>query len=607
MQDGLPASVPIAGLIPPVFGPFAAPVESALRRWILPVELQRILDRARSHATGPAFARSVLDSLDIRFTVDDRDLQRIPRQGSTVLVANHPFGIAEGLILMVLLDSVRWDFKIVANSLLSSVDAIRDRTVLVNPFEGPSAAIENCRPVRDCWHWLMRGGLLALFPAGEVAHLCWDGHTVTDPPWKTAAARLALRTESTVVPVFFEGGNGLMFHLAGTLHPGFRTLSLPREFGKMRRRTVHLRIGSAIPYSVLHTCGDAVRATEYLRSRTFFLANRPWPAAHHARPDPAFTRTGSTAAPADERSLAEEVAALPASCELARGDEFAVFCATSTQIPRLLSAIGERREEAFQRVGEGTGKGSDLDRFDRHYHHLFLWHKSDRRLAGAYRLAITTDVIREFGVRGLYTSTLFRFGRGFMERLGPAVELGRSFICPEYQRSYAGLLLLWKGITRFVLRRPEAAVLFGAVSISREYQEASRGLIATYLTDRASHELARMVRPRIQYRDSVAGKRDLKKLAAMAASIEDLSLSIADIEEDGKGVPVLIRQYLKAGGKLIAFNVDASFSHSVDALILTDLRTAPVSMLERCMGRAAASAFLETHAAGPSEGVRAAG
>jgi len=87
------------------------------------------------------------------------------------------------------------------------------------------------------------------------------------------------------------------------------------------------------------------------------------------------------------------------------------------------------------------------------------------RLAGAYRLALTADVLKQFGIRGLYTSTLFHYKPRFFDRLGQAVELGRSFVCPEYQKSYAPLLLLWKGIMRFVLRHPEAAVLFGAVSI----------------------------------------------------------------------------------------------------------------------------------------------
>jgi putative hemolysin len=297
-----------------------------------------------------------------------------------------------------------------------------------------------------------------------------------------------------------------------------------------------------------------------------------------------------------ERLLAAEVAALPADAELVRGDEFSVFVAQAGQIPKLLEEIGRSREEAFRLVGAGTGKETDLDWFDRHYSHLFLWSRRDALLAGAYRMALTDEVIRKIGIRGLYTSTLFHYKRGFFDRVGPALELGRSFVSPAYQKSYSPLLLLWKGIARFVQQHPQAAILFGAVTVSREYQTASRGLIASYLADRMLSDLAPLVQPRKKWRDPAAEAATVKQLAGAAASLEDISLSIADIEEDGKGVPVLIRQYLKAGGKLIAFNVDPAFSNSLDVLILTDLRSAPVSMLERCMGRAATKEFLEFHA-----------
>lgn len=78
---------------------------------------------------------------------------------------------------------------------------------------------------------------------------------------------------------------------------------------------------------------------------------------------------------------------------------------------------------------------------------------------------------------------------------------------PEYQKNYAALLLLWKGITRAVGSRPEAPVLFGAVSISPEYRAASRSLMTAYLSDRASHELARLVAPRRKFRDRTPGNR----------------------------------------------------------------------------------------------------
>ena len=294
-----------------------------------------------------------------------------------------------------------------------------------------------------------------------------------------------------------------------------------------------------------------------------------------------------------ERHLSEEVAALPAECELTGDRNFSVYLANSRQIPSLLKEIGRCRELVFRNVGEGTGQHLDLDRFDEYYQHLFLWNKTDRRLAGAYRLAVTSDVLPLLGISGLYTSTLFRFHPDFFERIGPAVELGRSFVMPDYQKNYAALLLLWRGITRAVQRRPEAPVLFGAVSISPHYSAVSRSLITAYLSDRAAHEMAHLVAARRSFRNRALRNSQVKQFVTMAASIEDLSVSISDIEDDGKGIPVLIRQYLKAGGRVLGFSVDSSFSNALDALMLADLRLAPAALLERCKGRQEAQAFRE--------------
>ena len=584
----IPLSLP--PVLPQTLRFWAEPLTPAWHKLFIPTEVMDSFENARQSGTGARFAGRLLESLDIRFRVDDGDLERIPARGPAIIVANHPYGIVEGLIFMAMIDRVRQDLKILANSLLGGIPELREQMILVNPFQTPTAQNENRAPLRAALDWLTGGGLLSVFPAGEVAHLDWKEQSVTDPEWKTSAARLALRTRCDVVPAFFEGANSIPFQLAGILHPGLRTMALAREFGGMRGRTVRLRIGSPIRHGMLAGYRNAEQATAYMRSRTFFLSNRSEP-AHTPFSPFAAPRVRTIAPPGAERLLSGEVAALPAECELAGDKNYCVYLAPASRIPRMLAEIGRCRELAFRKVGEGTGKHADLDRFDEYYQHLFLWSKTDSRLAGAYRLAATSDVLPRFGISGLYTSTLFRFHPHFFERIGPAVELGRSFVVPEYQKNYAALLLLWKGITRAVARRPEAPVLFGAVSISPEYHSASRSLMAAYLTDRAAHELAWLVAPRRKFRDRTPRNRQIQRFAAVAADIEDLSLSIADIEDDGKGVPVLIRQYLKAGGRVLGFSVDPNFSDTLDGLILVDLRTAPLPLLERCMGRMEAQAF----------------
>jgi putative hemolysin len=581
----------LAPILPAALRGLAEPLQPALHRLLIPDPVMEGLEAARRSGTGGAFARSFLSYLDIRFAVDEADVTRIPAGGPAMVVANHPYGIVEGLILTALLDRVRPDFKILANDMLGAIPEMCGRLILVNPFETRAAHIGNRAPVREVFTWLRGGGLLAVFPAGEVAHLDWKQHSVTDPPWKTAAARIALRARCPVVPIFFAGANSVPFQLAGTIHPGLRTASLAREFHRMSGKTVRLRIGNPIPFGVLAVYPDPEQATGYLRSRTFFLSNWsvPIPAA---QPKP---KVGPVALVDTPARIAHEITALPPECEVTGNSDYTVYVSNAAAIPRTLQEIGRCREVAFREAGEGTGEDVDLDRFDGHYQHMFLWHKTAQRVAGAYRMAFTADVLPRSGIQGLYTSTLFKFDPRFFERIGPALELGRSFIMPAYQKNYAPLLLLWKGITAVVRRRPEAPVLFGAVSISREYQAASRVLLTTYLSGHASHELARFVQPRRRFWHPVMFDESIRRFAAMAADIEHISLSIADIEHDAKGVPVLLRQYLKAGGHVLGFNVDRSFSEVLDALVVTDLRRAPLPLLERCMGRPEARAFLAFH------------
>ena len=184
-------------------------------------------------------------------------------------------------------------------------------------------------------------------------------------------------------------------------------------------------------------------------------------------------RLAAIAPPQPASRLRAEVAELSAAQVLLRSGEFIVFHAGAAQIPCLLKEIGRLREIAFRHVGEGTGEACDLDRFDAHYRHLCLWNHARGELAGAYRLTRADEAARQLGKAGLYTLTLFDYESELFDRLGPALELGRSFVRLEYQRSISALFLLWKGIGQYILRHPQYKILFGPVSISNHYETVS--------------------------------------------------------------------------------------------------------------------------------------
>jgi putative hemolysin len=292
--------------------------------------------------------------------------------------------------------------------------------------------------------------------------------------------------------------------------------------------------------------------------------------------------------------LNTEIDRLPASQRLVDSGGFHVYWAHASQIPWGMQEIGRLRELTFRAVGEGSGNGSDIDAFDAYYLHLFVWDTKASAIVGAYRLGLVADILSQRGKQGLYTHSLFRYGPRILDMLKPAIELGRSFVRVEYQRTFAPMLLLWRGIARFIESSPQYAVLFGAVSISNDYCQASRQLMVEYLAAHmADARMARHVKPRRPFHYQRG--RSAADGEPFPESIDELSRLIAHIEPDHKGIPVLLRQYLRLGGQILAFNVDCEFGNVLDGLMVVDLRRLEPALMARYMGTPAMIAFRAYH------------
>jgi putative hemolysin len=439
-----------------------------------------------------------------------------------------------------------------------------------------------------------------MFPAGEVSHWQMPPVQMADSKWNETAARLIRRSRAAALPVYFCGRNNVGLQLLGMVHPRLRTAFLLQEFVRQEGKTVEVRVGSAIASDTITGIRDDREAMEYLRWRTYLLARRskPRPSALTAvRTKFALRAREPVAAAAPPDLLAEEVAKLPRDRCLAQNGDLAVYLGMALEIPQLVREIGRLREVTFRRAGEGTGKSLDLDRFDDYYWHLLLWHKARRELVGAYRAGNTAEIVAQHGIAGLYTSTLFRYDERIFQKLGPALELGRSFVRPEYQRQYAPLLLLWKGIAGLIAMRPEIPVLFGAVSISNDYNKASREIIYRFFEARMQdEELTGLIEPRRPFHLPRLRRWDWGSMCQALRDLDELAQPITDVEADGKGLPILLRQYAKIGGKLVGFNVDRKFSNVLDGLMVVDLRQTDPAVLERYMGPEAAATFLQLHA-----------
>jgi putative hemolysin len=354
-----------------------------------------------------------------------------------------------------------------------------------------------------------------------------------------------------------------------------RTALLARELLKQRGRRATVRFGSPVPLTSVAQDGDPSALTGSIRRAVDQLARSP-------------------ARSSDETTarLACEVDGLPAESMLVESGAFQVFVARADHIPTVLREIGRLREVSYRMVGEGTGREIDLDRFDAHYLHLFSWHREHRQVVGAYRIGQTDRITAIAGVDGLYTRTLFTYDDRLVAKLSPALELGRSFVRPEYQKNYNALLLLWKGIGQFVVRHPEYRVLFGPVTISARYSDRSQRLLMAFLQhnhlDRDLSDLVQAINP-----STVSPAPE----GAVPASVEDANRLIAAADGGAAGVPILLRQYLKLNARLLGFNIDPSFGDALDALMMVDLTAVEPAILHRYLGREETARFLQRHLA----------
>jgi putative hemolysin len=545
------------------------------------------------------FAERALESLNISYRIAPDDLKRIPTSGPVIVVANHPFGGLDGLILTALLRRIRPDTRLLANRFLSMIPDLRDAFFFVDPFGGPDATARNIGSMKSAIRWVKQGGILGVFPSGEVSQRTRRDPRVVDPRWSDTIGRLVKHTGAAVVPVYFEGQNSALFQFLGLIHPRLRTLMLPRELLKKQHSRVTVRVGNVIPQERLAEFDDVADLTSYLRVRTYLLAgrrNEP-PARPLSHPE---QRKLQPLIPAvDPAPMEIEVQRLTPDRKLAEHGDLAVMYASAAEIPTVLREIGRLRELTFRLVGEGTGQSTDIDRFDDYYLHLFVWSKSRRQVVGAYRMGLTDEILTRFGADGIYTSTLFRYRGNLLAQIGPAIELGRSFVRPEYQKEFSPLLLLWKGVGHYCALHPKYRRVFGPVSISSDYHSLTKQLLVRFLEQNfRARDLSRQIEPRNPPVFRHKRQLDDPAFGTVVRDVDEVQNLVREIESDRLSIPVLLRQYLKLNARLLGFNVDPDFGDVLDALMLVDLTQMDRPLINRYLGPANVPAFLAYHGCG---------
>ena len=514
-----------------------------------------------------------------------RGIENIPAEGACVIVSNHPHGMSDGLMIGDIAMKVRSDIRIVVNDFLHCVRGMRPYQITVDVYGGEEAKRANMAGMREMLKWLRDGHCLIIFPSGSAASWSEADGRVIDDPWQTNMASIIRKTKATVVPMHFSGENGALFQLVTRLCKSRRSAFLPREI-KRDRQTLHqVRVGKAIPASRFELLDSDQALSDFLRLNSMLLRydeTRTSASGGEAR------QMADIAPPADPQLLQEEIDSLPQEEHLLythSSTGLQIYTAKGRQIPRLLHEIGVQREITFRAVGEGSGTACDTDDYDQYYDHLIMWDPAEHRIAGAYRMGRTDEILASHGADGIYNSEFFTLGSQFLDYVHHGMEMGRAFITAPYQKHPASLDTLWMGIGRFVLRHPQYRYLYGTVSVSADYSPRSRMLILEYLQHHCMNsQMAEHVQAKTPPERMNMLSEDARLIPAGLADLRLLSAMVSDIEPDGRSIPVLLRQYLRLGGEMISFNVDSEFGHTLDALVVVDLHHAPERLMTRYCG-----------------------
>lgn len=523
---------------------------------------------------------AIIKYLNITLDFDDNDLKKLPAEGSFITVSNHPFGGIDGILLIKLISMARGDHKVIANFLLKKIEPISDFFLAVNPFENMPEAGSSIVGLKSAIDHLHKGGVLSLFPAGEVS-TNYTSSLITDREWLVTALRFVKKSRVPIVPIYFHGTNSRLFHLLGRIHPSLRTAKLPSELINKRNKTIKVRIGNPISVKEQDEFSDIHQYGRYLRAKTFCLDSAIEVKGFFNYSLKSEPLPEKIAEPQPEAAIEREIAQLQRDSLLFTVKNYDVFCAPTKTIPVILNELGRLREITFREVGEGTNRSTDFDEFDLYYHQLIIWDSEAKAIVGGYRIGMGAEIMEQFGVRGFYTHSLFKMSKGFQPILQQSLELGRSFIVCRYQRKPLPLFLLWKGILFFLLKNPEYRYLIGPVSISNTYSEKSKELIIRHImANYYDYEKAALVKPRNRFKVKTKDIHLNEAMMHLTPKLSSLDKFIGDVDQYNSGLPVLLKKYLGLNARIIAFNVDPKFNNCVDGMLVLDIFDIPKSTIE---------------------------
>lgn len=547
--------------------------------------LNKVYNRNK-HLKDVAFLNGILDDLQIKFEIPEEDLKRLPKEGAYITISNHPLGGIDGVLLLKLMLEREPNFKIIANFLLHRIEPVKKYIMPVNPFENHKDAKSSVVGIKETLRHLSDGKPLGIFPAGEVSTYK-DGKLVVDKAWEEGAIKVIRKAQVPVVPIYFHAKNSWLFYMLSKIGDTMRTAKLPSEVFSQKNRVVKVRIGKPISVAEQNEHTTIEDYSEFLRKKTYMLAN-PF------EKETPFLQTPTLKLPknpkkivtaACQNNMLNEINALrEKDSRLLQSKNYEVFFAKAIEIPNILHEIGRLREITFREVGEGTNESIDIDAFDKHYRHMFLWDDDTKKVAGAYRMGLGSEIFPKYGIGGFYLNDLFRFETELHDMLHHSIEMGRAFIIKEYQQKPMPLFLLWKGIIHITLRYPEHKFLLGGVSISNQFSDFSKSLMIEFMKSNFYDPyIAQYIHPKKAFKVKLKDADKDFIFDEAEADLNKFDKIIDELEPGNLRLPVLIKKYIKQNARVVAFNVDPLFNNAVDGLMYIRISDIPESTVKPVM------------------------
>ena len=237
------------------------------------LKLKKLYDQYLSENNPPEnFWHDAVNKLQLKVNTIHHSKNLIPYKGRLIVVANHAFVVADGVTMCSLVSDVRQDYKIITHKVLRQAEAVKEKIIPIDFTQNKEAVLSNIKARKDAEEVLKNDGVIVIFPSGQIATKeNLKNPKADDGEWKQFVSRLVKKTQSPVLPMYFEGQNSQLYHIANKIGQTFRYSLMMYELKRKIGDTINIHIGEIIPFSKLAEIGDLIEITKFLREKTYSM------------------------------------------------------------------------------------------------------------------------------------------------------------------------------------------------------------------------------------------------------------------------------------------------------------------------------------------------